>query len=74
MLKLLEAQCAYKRESVVILIEPTLVLFPPLNCTHILEHSEINSTCRKYSRKYGTADTIETTLVEYMDDKGLSIS
>ena len=24
-----------------------------LNCTRILEHSEINSTLGKYSRKYG---------------------
>ena len=35
---------------VVLLIEPALVLFPPLNCTCVLEHSDINSTHKK---KYG---------------------
>ena len=50
---LLEAQCAYKREGVAILIIHTLVLFLPSNCTHMLPHCEINSTRRKYSRKCG---------------------
>ena len=47
----LGAQCAYKRGSVVILIVLTLVLFPPLNCTHVLAHLEINSTSWKNSKK-----------------------
>ena len=50
----LEVPCVYERESVAILIEPTLVLSPPSNCTRILGHVEINSTHGKYSRKCGT--------------------
>ena len=49
----LGSQCAYKHRSVLILIDPTFVLFPYLNSTRILAHSEINSICGKYSRKYG---------------------
>ena len=56
----LGAQCAYERGSVVILIVLTLVLFPPLNCTHVLAHLEINSTSWKNSRKNGIQIYIHT--------------
>ena len=45
--------CNIKFNNWMILIEHTLILFPPLNSTHILAHSEIiSSTHGKYSRKY----------------------
>ena len=56
-LNLLGVQYAYEQGSVAILIVPALVLFPPLNCTCMLAHSEINSTHEKNSRKYGISFT-----------------
>lgn len=48
--KQLGAQWAYRHRSVMIIIEPVLVLFPALNCTHILA-SEAHSTGGKYSKE-----------------------
>ena len=54
-LNLIGVLCAYKSGSVAVLIVPTLVLFPPSNCPHMLAHSEMtcNSTHGKNSKKYG---------------------
>ena len=41
-LYLVGAQCTYKHGSVARLIVPTLVLFPPSNCTCISVYHEIN--------------------------------
>ena len=48
----LGGQCAYECGSVTILIVPALVLSPPLNCTRMVAHLEINSTRGKNLRKY----------------------
>ena len=52
--KWLEVQCTYACKRIMVLIEPTLVLFLPSFSTHILTHSEIDSTHWKYSRKYSS--------------------
>ena len=53
-LNLVGVQCTYEHRSVARLIVPTLVLFPPSNCTCtcILVHHEVNSTRGKNSRKH----------------------
>ena len=71
-LKLKKAPCIYKHGSVAILTDPTLVMFLPSYCIHILGHIEINSTRRKYSRKYSISITKRSTtyIIMYLTNHG----